>query len=124
MKSYIFTIIIFACISAHADHQLPDWLEKNRVSNDSLTDKREPLSVWKLSYQKQEVYYVVSPCCDQYNYLYDLNGTPICAPTGGIAGKGDGKCPFPADTDKSIELVWKSKSLEHMQPPNLYPLKK
>ena len=31
--------------------------------------------------------------CDQYNCLYDAEGTILCAPAGGIAGSGDGQCP-------------------------------
>lgn len=124
MRNYLFTIIVLTCISAHADSKLPEWLEKKCMHYDSPTDNRQPLIVWKLSHQKQEVYYIVSPCCDEYNYLYDLNGTPICAPTGGISGKGDGKCPFPADIGTTIELVWKSKQLENPQKPALYHIKK
>ena len=38
-------------------------------------------------------YYVRSPCCDFFNYLYDSNGDYLCSPDGGFTGKGDGKCP-------------------------------
>ncbi|MCE4557217.1 DUF6970 domain-containing protein [Roseateles cellulosilyticus] len=39
------------------------------------------------------VYLLQAPCCDQFNRLYDAEGRYICAPTGGFAGSGDGKCP-------------------------------
>ena len=39
------------------------------------------------------VYLFTAPCCDQFNPLYDAEGRFICAPTGGFAGSGDGKCP-------------------------------
>jgi hypothetical protein len=35
---------------------------------------------------------IVAPCCDQFNYLYNAEGVAVCAPYGGIAGNGDGKC--------------------------------
>lgn len=41
----------------------------------------------------QPVYLFISGCCDQFNRLYDGEGRFICAPSGGIAGSGDGRCP-------------------------------
>ncbi|MFG6415875.1 DUF6970 domain-containing protein [Roseateles sp. DC23W] len=41
----------------------------------------------------QPVYLVLSMCCDQFNPLYDAQGRYICAPSGGFAGGGDGRCP-------------------------------
>jgi hypothetical protein len=41
----------------------------------------------------QVFYYVRSPCCDFQNYLFDSDGIFLCAPDGGFAGRGDGKCP-------------------------------
>jgi len=38
-------------------------------------------------------YYLPSPCCDIYNFLYDSDGNYLCAPDGGITGRGDGTCP-------------------------------
>lgn len=46
----------------------------------------------KCDYNGQIVYYAESRCCDFYNYLYNKEGSLICAPSGGIAGGGDGKC--------------------------------
>ena len=34
-----------------------------------------------------------SPCCDQFNHVYTEAGEAVCAPTGGIVGRGDGRCP-------------------------------
>lgn len=39
------------------------------------------------------VYLSMSPCCDQFNKLYDADGRFICAPSGGLTGQGDGRCP-------------------------------
>lgn len=38
-------------------------------------------------------YLVYGPCCDHWNRLYDAEARLICAPSGGFAGEGDGKCP-------------------------------
>ena len=58
-------------------------------------------------YKGKLVYLFTAQCCDFYNPLYDNNCNYICAPTGGIAGSGDGKCfDFNANS-KLIRLVWK-----------------
>lgn len=41
----------------------------------------------------QPLWFIPSPCCDQFNYLYDAEGVAVCAPSGGIAGQGNGQCP-------------------------------
>jgi len=37
-------------------------------------------------------YYVLAPCCDQFNRLYDERGDYVCAPDGGFHGGGDRRC--------------------------------
>jgi hypothetical protein len=66
-----------------------------------------PATVYRYSYNSQYVYLFSSNCCDQYNYLYDKNCNMICAPTGGITGKGDGKCPDFKQQATGETLVWK-----------------
>lgn len=123
MKTMLYPItisLIFISTSLYADQPLPEWLEKQIASYAQTAERDQPLSVWKLWHHSKQVYYIVSPCCDQYNYLYDENGTMLCAPTGGITGSGDGKCPRPADNDKPIELVWKKNTNQTEYQPDLY----
>ncbi|RAK64718.1 hypothetical protein DLM85_17635 [Hymenobacter edaphi] len=73
-----------------------------------LNAKAENPRIRILSYQYrgQTVYYETSPCCDQYTTLYDAKGNVLCAPDGGITGRGDGKC---ADFEKNRtaeQLIW------------------
>ena len=49
-------------------------------------------SVRRARYQGRVAYLIISPCCDQFNYLYDAQGRTLCAPSGGITGRGDGRC--------------------------------
>jgi hypothetical protein len=58
-------------------------------------------------YQSKHVYLFNSACCDQYNPLLDGNCNYICAPSGGIAGSGDGKCSDFNTTAKLVRLIWK-----------------
>ena len=51
-----------------------------------------PATVWEYTYKGGKVYYIVAPCCDQLNPLYNSNCNIICHPDGGIANQGDEKC--------------------------------
>jgi hypothetical protein len=66
-----------------------------------------PATVSRYSYKSQYVYFFSSDCCDQYNYLYDKNCNIICAPSGGITGKGDGKCADFRQEATGETLIWK-----------------
>ena len=66
-----------------------------------------PTQVDEYEYQGKRVFLFTMPCCDQYNSLYDLNCNVICAPSGGITGKGDGKCPDFQTNAKHIAVIWK-----------------
>lgn len=58
-------------------------------------------------YQGKKVYLFTSNCCDQYIELYDEQCNYLCAPSGGLTGKGDGKCADFYISAKHIQLIWK-----------------
>ncbi|MEO6347818.1 MAG: hypothetical protein ABIO60_07895, partial [Aquaticitalea sp.] len=62
--------------------------------------------VWKWVDDKIIYYYLTSDCCDQYNYLFNEKCETICAPDGGLTGKGDRQCPDFGESLKKT-LVWK-----------------
>jgi hypothetical protein len=66
-----------------------------------------PAEVNEYSYEGKQVYLFSSPCCDQYNNLYDSECNLICAPSGGYTGKGDRKCMDFFEKAKLVKLVWK-----------------
>jgi len=66
-----------------------------------------PAEVNEFSYEGKQVYLFSSPCCDQYNNLYDRECNLICAPSGGYTGKGDRKCMDFFEKAKLVKLVWK-----------------
>jgi hypothetical protein len=68
-----------------------------------------PLRIDEYDYKGQRVFYVTEDCCDKYNTVYDENCNPLCAPSGGIAGTGDGKCPDFNSTAKLIKKIWEKK---------------
>ncbi|MGA9396985.1 MAG: hypothetical protein WBV22_01890 [Anaerolineaceae bacterium] len=85
----------------------PQWIDRLIHKFQSEPVGNPPQSIWRYEYQGQTVYFVPQQCCDQFSALYDVKGDDICAPDGGLTGRGDGNC---ADffTDRSDEiLVWK-----------------
>jgi hypothetical protein len=66
-----------------------------------------PATVYRYFYVDKYVYLFSSDCCDQYNYVYDKDCRMICAPSGGITGKGDGKCPNFEQVATEKTLIWK-----------------
>ena len=66
-----------------------------------------PAEVNEYLYNGRKVYLFTANCCDQYITLMDRSCKYICAPSGGIVGKGDGKCTDFYDKAKYLRLVWK-----------------
>jgi len=73
-----------------------------------INSSNPPLEVWQYSYNNQTVYLVKPDCCDQYEQLYSTSCSLICAPSGGITGKGDGKCTDFEDVATNGQMVWKA----------------
>ncbi|RPD50488.1 hypothetical protein DNI29_03360 [Hymenobacter sediminis] len=70
--------------------------------------KQNPAAeIWEYTYQGQRVYTISANCCDQYNMVYDECLNPICAPSGGLSGKGDGRCPDFSSAATDGKLVWR-----------------
>jgi hypothetical protein len=65
-----------------------------------------PQSIWRYEYHGQVVYFVPAQCCDMYSTLYDEGGIVICAPDGGIDGKGDGRCEDFFSERTGEQLIW------------------
>ena len=66
-----------------------------------------PAEINEYEFQGKTVYLVSSDCCDQYNSLIDSDCQVICAPSGGITGKGDGKCTDFTNVAKFTRQIWK-----------------
>lgn len=66
-----------------------------------------PISIYQYNYNRNIVYYITAPCCDRYTTLYDENCNIICHPSGGITGKGDGKCNDFFEKRSNEKIIWK-----------------
>ena len=99
---------------------LPGWLLTKIVQFDA---DHAPLGVWRITHHGQPAYYLLSPCCDQYNPLFSAEGREICNPSGGFTGRGDGICPKPMDPGTKATLVWSHPAATSQtdDPPGLMP---
>ena len=69
-------------------------------------DEGSPLSITRYKYKGQIVYYMVSPCCDRFNIVYDKNCKVLGFPDGGYTGKGDGKMAEFKEAATDGKVVW------------------
>lgn len=80
---------------------------KNKIDSFKLKESHErPQRVLEYTYKGKKVYYVVMPCCDFFNEVYDDKCNFLGAPDGGFTGKGDGKIPDFFEEAKGEKLVW------------------
>jgi hypothetical protein len=84
-----------ACVQARIDEikKQPRW--------------NPPATVEEYNYSGKRVFLFSSPCCDQYNEAVDDSCNYVCAPTGGITGKGDRKCTDFGEKAQLVGLVWR-----------------
>jgi hypothetical protein len=81
---------------------------KDKIAELQAKPRQNPAAeITEYIFQAQKVYLVSSDCCDQFNYLYSACGDIICAPSGGITGKGDGQCPDFNDQATNARVVWR-----------------
>jgi hypothetical protein len=116
-NTLIFTVAILAILLAGCTTQLstknqnnnqtePTWIKTLIDAKKVAPLENPPSTIKKCTYKNKPVYYISSPCCDQYNYLYDENNQIICAPDGGFTGRGDGKCTDFSLDKNNCELIW------------------
>ncbi|MEP6584163.1 MAG: hypothetical protein ABJA90_07840 [Ginsengibacter sp.] len=90
---------------ASLENRLPPCLQT--IIHDMAAETNgSPQSVTRYSYKQQTVYYLVSPCCDKYNIVYDSACHILGYPDGGLTGKGDSKMINFKDEASDEKLVW------------------
>ena len=110
MKLRIIAIIVLLLLLAGctqaAQSGNPAWVDKLIKQFESDPVGNPPLSIWKYEYNGQTVYFVPAHCCDITSVVYDAEGAVLCAPDGGLTGKGDGKCSDFFDQRSGEQLIW------------------
>jgi hypothetical protein len=112
MKSVLFTLVIFLTIAAEkckkdSEKEIPTCIQQKIDEIKKQSKWNPPAEVYEYRYNGRRVYYFTSNCCDQYNVVYDDKCNQICAPSGGINGKGDMKCGDFNEKAEKVRLVWK-----------------
>jgi hypothetical protein len=102
----IYLIFIGTC-SQTTQSDNPAWVHQmiEKFQNEPIGNP--PQSIWRYDYEGETVYYIPAQCCDKYSSLYDKDGKVICAPDGGISGRGDGRCPYFFQKRTEEKLIWK-----------------
>lgn len=84
----------------------PEWVDALIDQFESAPVGNPPQSIWRYEYEEQTVYFVPAQCCDMFSTLYDAQGNVMCAPDGGLDGRGDGGCPDFHDERAAEALIW------------------
>jgi hypothetical protein len=87
--------------------RIPSCIQDKIEAIQQLPRFNPPATVYRYLYEDKYVYLFSSNCCDQYNYVYDKDCQIICAPTGGLTGKGDGRCSNFNQMASEETLIWK-----------------
>ena len=84
----------------------PVWVDQLIQQFEGEPVGNPPQSIWRYTFNGQVVYYVPAQCCDMYSTLYDSTGKVVCAPDGGLDGRGDLRCPDFGSQRTDETLIW------------------
>ena len=104
--TFAILVIVLSGCAPSARTENPAWVDELIRKFQSEPAGNPPQSIWRYDYNGQTVYYVPPQCCDQFSALYDASGKEICAPDGGLTGRGDGRCPDFFAKRSGEKLVW------------------
>ena len=114
---FFFTCILFSCnspknlVSNFGDSdEMPVCLQEIIKTMSEDLSEGAPLSVTQFKYHGQKVYYMVAPCCDKYNIVYDSTCAVLGYPDGGFTGRGDGKMQDFEKEATDAKVIWKAKN--------------
>ncbi len=91
-----------------ATKDIPEWLDKIIREFESGEAGAPPDFIGKYEYGGETVYYVAPRCCDIFSDLYDVDGTLIAHPDGGITGQGDGREPGFRPVKNVKNVIWEN----------------
>jgi len=95
------------CATKLAANTVPSCVQQQIEAIKKSAKWNPPAAVDEYSYNGKTVYLFSADCCDQYNTVYDGECNVVCAPSGGLTGKGDGRCNGFFEVAKHVRLVWK-----------------
>ena len=86
---------------------IPGWLSREIQSAREAPVTNPPAAFWSATFRNEVVYGRTSECCDAFTYIRSASGQVICAPSGGISGQGDGRCPDYHSAASNEQLIWR-----------------
>ena len=96
-----------SCSESKQYKDLPSCI-RNEIKQITEADvQNPPIQIHQYEYQGDKVYLISSPCCDHFDYIFNSKCEKLCAPFGGITGKGDNQCPDFQEHAVNKLLVWK-----------------
>ncbi len=111
IKATVVIFFVWACgcsdIGSLDGSGNPPWVDQLILQFQNAPPGNPPQSIWRYQYKGEAVYYVPPQCCDQFSVLYDSKANVICAPDGGFAGHGDGRCPDFFQERTNEVLIWR-----------------
>jgi hypothetical protein len=110
MKTMVAVALLFILFSSCKKDKLegvPECISNKIQKIKNQPRWNPPASITEYRYKDKRVYLFTADCCDQYVELFDENCNYICAPGGGITGKGDMKCTDFSEKAVFVKLVWK-----------------
>ena len=112
----LFLLLVFPIITgnqccnnkstSNTGNSMPDCIKKMTTGDNAAG---LPLQIDEFEYKGKKVFYVTEDCCDKFNTVYDENCNAICAPSGGLDGNGDRRCPDFDSSAKHIKKIWTKK---------------
>jgi hypothetical protein len=102
----LLAMLVGSCAPSTPGEKNPPWVTALIAKYATEPVGNPPQSIWRYEFKGQTVYYIPPQCCDQMGTLYDANGTILCYPDGGLAGKGDGRCPDFSTLRTNEKLIW------------------
>lgn len=99
--------IVIGCKKAKTDASVPNCITEKINAILKKQKGSGPGFVNEYIYENKRVFHFAPYCCDAYGEVVDENCNFICAPDGGITGKGDGRCVYFFQTATFVKEVWK-----------------
>jgi len=84
----------------------PEWVRDLAARLQSEPVANPPASLIRFDRAGKSYYYLPPRCCDIPSTLFDSESNVMCAPDGGITGRGDGRCPDFVRELKNGVKIW------------------
>jgi hypothetical protein len=85
----------------------PGWLTMLIRQLETEPVANPPAFIARYDFRGKPAYYLPARCCDIWSNVYQADGTVLCHPDGGFAGRGDGQCPTFLAERSNEQIVWR-----------------